>query len=1170
MVADFLLLISANIFAVALIVLYLVSALTSWSRVWRMSGSAVLAIATASHQLLVSYGCYQTDDIPVAFFYITVFLTNLVLCLIPVAASLVVLSIVIAILNFINRYTTIYIDLYRIPIIGRFTLRFERLKLQEARQEAARKEAHDRKLHPWLYVKEHLKTAQQDEQSVIDTNAQDLSSSTSFNANKGTSGSTNGPTGRIFGTDTSTSSANTRAILDNATRVLPKDPHSLGGSGTIFNQILTPQISGRREPVKATVPNYGTPVYVEPTPANAHEPKLVPNTQVPYSSSQTEGTGALAATSYTIDTPHHSYDEFRVRWDSFLEQDASGKTVRKSQQQRAFEAAQERRAAEAAWPNKTNQWNAQRAAEARALHAPGYMHNMAFDDPNMIFMAPDGSPYPTSVPRRSERDGTYTTADTAKEYLDSAFQTYLADDFPRPTLTELFHLRKKPNEEAARTAISAAAVAAKHDPHNAGIANDGSNMTFTVGVLKGAQGQEVTVEENAKRAQMNAAHLSLDLSSIARKNKTFTRQAQHYLSKGHKLFNTKSRFTDTQHISSSMLGSGLYSDLTHQQWGALDLSTVPSTLIANSDAPEAAATTVKDTNKAESKDSLAATAAAAAAAAAATAANMTINVDNNGTTVMGVRENVPAPKRGNFYSAKVAAEGNDAGPAAMASTATISADPSLSRISLWAKNKAQEEEEEEVNRNRAQASARARATREHHAQSLRERTKAIMGAAAVAAENAALSSASSGYVFTGYTAMGAADSGQTGGSGSNASIGGHGSKAKFNANASTDVGLGFRGYKGNDTDDTTENVQIYTSDKLEELEDPTLKQYHNYLLNKLIQGCKTLIRNCGYLICALSLIFALYNTAQIMILPDTKNVTVSLNVPVAFDGLRIVQISNLNIGPMFNRKKVADMVLKIMQMRPDIIVFTGDISIGEPWIRENTLKPLFMLNAPLGVYAVPGDRDYSMHFEHYLNMYDSHRFELLLNESRSIQYMGTKMNIIGIADESAAMNGVFLPSFDNISIDPDSHFNLILTHNPRNVRSYQTSGYHSSDLILSGNSLSSQFSFLDTITSHVNNGFLRGLYQLSPITMLYVSGGTGTDPMLPIRYGNHAELTLLTIHSTNAVHHKAPATTQPQAEPDRTISALEQAQALLSQQEQEVIEPFERPSFNYFYREDLK
>ena len=322
--------------------------------------------------------------------------------------------------------------------------------------------------------------------------------------------------------------------------------------------------------------------------------------------------------------------------------------------------------------------------------------------------------------------------------------------------------------------------------------------------------------------------------------------------------------------------------------------------------------------------------------------------------------------------------------------------------------------------------------------------------------------------------------------------------------------------------------------------------------------------------CVVSLIFAMYNTAQIMILPETKNVTVSLNVPVAFDGLRIVQISNLNIGPMFNRKKVADMVLKIMQIRPDIIVFTGDISIGEPWIRENTLKPLFMLNAPLGVYAVPGDRDYSMHFEHYLNMYDSHRFELLLNESRSIQYMGAKMNIIGIADESAAMNGVFLPSFDNISVDPDSHFNLILTHSPRNVRCYQTSGYHSSDLILSGNSLSSQFSFLDTITSHVNNGFLRGLYQLSPITMLYVSGGTGTDPMLPIRYGNHAELTLLTIHSTNAVHHKAPATTQPQAEPDRTISALEQDQALLSQQEQEVIEPFEPPSFNYFYREDLK
>ena len=73
-------------------------------------------------------------------------------------------------------------------------------------------------------------------------------------------------------------------------------------------------------------------------------------------------------------------------------------------------------------------------------------------------------------------------------------------------------------------------------------------------------------------------------------------------------------------------------------------------------------------------------------------------------------------------------------------------------------------------------------------------------------------------------------------------------------------------------------------------------------------------------------------------------------------------------------------------------------------------------------------------------------------------------------------------------------------------------------MILSGTVLSNQVEFLDEITTHINNGFLDGLYRLSPIAMLYVSTGTGTNPFLPLRYGNDTELTLLTVHSTRLEH----------------------------------------------------
>ena len=164
MVADFLLLISANIFAVALIVVYLVSALTRWNRVLRISGSAVVALAVASHQLLVSYGSYQGDNIPAPFFYLTVFLTNLIFFLIPLALGVVCVSLALTSFRVIKRYNYFGLNVYNWPVIGAILRRYEHLKVQEflaAERQRLRKEASslERKIETQRRRVEELKAA---------------------------------------------------------------------------------------------------------------------------------------------------------------------------------------------------------------------------------------------------------------------------------------------------------------------------------------------------------------------------------------------------------------------------------------------------------------------------------------------------------------------------------------------------------------------------------------------------------------------------------------------------------------------------------------------------------------------------------------------------------------------------------------------------------------------------------------------------------------------------------------------------------------------------------------------------------------------------------------------------------------------------------------------------
>ena len=79
------------------------------------------------------------------------------------------------------------------------------------------------------------------------------------------------------------------------------------------------------------------------------------------------------------------------------------------------------------------------------------------------------------------------------------------------------------------------------------------------------------------------------------------------------------------------------------------------------------------------------------------------------------------------------------------------------------------------------------------------------------------------------------------------------------------------------------------------------------------------------------------------------------DLPPELNGLKIVQITDLHIGPMIRQGYVEQVVQHVMALQPDLIAVTGDLADGTTEVLAAQVQPLSQLKAPLGVYFVTGN-----------------------------------------------------------------------------------------------------------------------------------------------------------------------------------------------------------------------
>ncbi|MEH6905325.1 metallophosphoesterase [Neobacillus drentensis] len=235
-------------------------------------------------------------------------------------------------------------------------------------------------------------------------------------------------------------------------------------------------------------------------------------------------------------------------------------------------------------------------------------------------------------------------------------------------------------------------------------------------------------------------------------------------------------------------------------------------------------------------------------------------------------------------------------------------------------------------------------------------------------------------------------------------------------------------------------------------------------------------------------------------------------IPNSFDGIKIIQFSDTHLGFQYNLHQFNKLVEKINLLKPDIILFTGDL-MDEPnqYTEINKLIPILKkLHAPLGKYCIFGNHDHGGYgSDIYRNIMETTDFTVLLNESAPIKLKdGSTIYLLGIDD--AMLGKPNLPlTLKNV---PKDTFKILLSHAPDLA---ETASQYPVHWQLSGHSHGGQIKipfFGALVTPPFAQIYPEGLYSIgenNPLS-LYVNRGIGTT-RLPFRFMSKPELSIFTL-----------------------------------------------------------
>lgn len=217
-----------------------------------------------------------------------------------------------------------------------------------------------------------------------------------------------------------------------------------------------------------------------------------------------------------------------------------------------------------------------------------------------------------------------------------------------------------------------------------------------------------------------------------------------------------------------------------------------------------------------------------------------------------------------------------------------------------------------------------------------------------------------------------------------------------------------------------------------------------------------------------------------------KQVLYLPNLPKAFDGITLGQISDIHSGSFYNKTAVKGGVDLLLAQKPDFIFFTGDL-VNIRTVEVFGYQEIFSkVKAPLGVYSCLGNHDYGDYKhdwapgakEKNLNdlrtVHKQMGWDLLEDTNRRLKVNGEEIGILGIGNWGELTR---FPKYGRMDLavknTDDLPVKLLLSHDPSHWRAQVLPEYKQIDVMFSGHTHGMQF------------GVRTPEFQWSPVEYIY-------------------------------------------------------------------------------------
>jgi len=244
-------------------------------------------------------------------------------------------------------------------------------------------------------------------------------------------------------------------------------------------------------------------------------------------------------------------------------------------------------------------------------------------------------------------------------------------------------------------------------------------------------------------------------------------------------------------------------------------------------------------------------------------------------------------------------------------------------------------------------------------------------------------------------------------------------------------------------------------------------------------------------------IYGLIHAETIVVRHETVSIP---GLPSAWQGARVVVVSDIHLGQVHGREYAARVVALIQSLNPDAIFIPGDLFDGPKMDEIAAAAPFKELHPRLGMYFSTGNHEEFGESGHFLRAIGDAGIRILADESVIVE----GLQIVGVNDKDSIREDRYAQTLDSIVLDPDKPA-ILLKHQPTLLDLSEKKGF---TLQLSGHTHRAQMWPWSLLTPLIFHGYDYGLKKYGAMDVLTSSGAGTWGP--PMRLGTDSEIVVLT------------------------------------------------------------